>query len=63
MHLFKDSGKFIEAPVDRLKNLMHKQNHSAVDLVKIEIEGAGGYRDRHDLSEDETRHQNNFSRV
>ncbi|MBK7888976.1 MAG: FkbM family methyltransferase [Bacteroidetes bacterium] len=40
VHLFKDSGKFIEAPVDRLKNLMKKQNHSAVDLVKIEIEGA-----------------------
>lgn len=34
------SDKFIEAPVDRLSNIMKKLNHSSIDLVKIEIEGA-----------------------
>ncbi|HEY6943475.1 FkbM family methyltransferase [Dokdonella sp.] len=38
--LFEDSAKTIEAPVDRLGNLMKSLDHRAVDLVKIEIEGA-----------------------
>ncbi|GAB2575352.1 FkbM family methyltransferase [Spirosoma areae] len=38
--LFKESGKYIEAPVDRLANLMDMLGHTAIDLVKIEIEGA-----------------------
>jgi FkbM family methyltransferase len=38
--LFKDSGAAIEAPVDRLGNLMKNLGHTAIDLVKIEIEGA-----------------------
>jgi len=40
VYLFKDSDEYIEAPVDRLSNLMKKLGHQAVDLVKIEIEGA-----------------------
>lgn len=40
VELFKETGKFIEAPVDRLKNLMKKLHHTALDLLKIEIEGA-----------------------
>lgn len=40
IQLFKETGKFIEAPVDRLKNLMKKLNHDCVDLLKLEIEGA-----------------------
>ncbi|WP_198424759.1 FkbM family methyltransferase [Spirosoma endbachense] len=38
--LFKDSNEFIEAPVDRLSNLMAMLGHTAVDVVKLEIEGA-----------------------
>lgn len=37
---FADSEKTIQAPVDRLGNLMKAQGHAAIDLVKIEIEGA-----------------------
>lgn len=40
VYLFKESGKYIEAPADRLVNLMHTLGHSAIDLVKLEIEGA-----------------------
>jgi len=40
VHMFKESGKFIEAPVDRLQQLMKKLNHSSIELLKIEIEGA-----------------------
>lgn len=40
VYLFKESGKYIEAPVDRLSNLMKQLGHTTVDLVKIEIEGA-----------------------
>ncbi|TKC59245.1 FkbM family methyltransferase [Pedobacter hiemivivus] len=40
VYLFKDSAEYIEAPVDRLSNFMKEFNHSTVDLVKIEIEGA-----------------------
>ncbi|AQG78389.1 hypothetical protein AWR27_02985 [Spirosoma montaniterrae] len=40
VYLFKESGKYIEAPVDRLSNLMNQLGHTAIDLVKIEIEGA-----------------------
>ncbi|UHG92969.1 FkbM family methyltransferase [Spirosoma oryzicola] len=40
VYLFKDSEKYIEAPVDRLSNLMKMLNHTTVDLVKLEIEGA-----------------------
>jgi len=39
-YLFKDSKSFIEAPVDRLSNLMKQLGHSHIDLLKIEIEGA-----------------------
>ncbi|GAB3889394.1 hypothetical protein GCM10028825_24000 [Spirosoma agri] len=38
--LFKESGNYIEAPVDRLKNLMETLGHNSVDIVKLEIEGA-----------------------
>lgn len=38
--LFTDSDKVIEAPVDRLGNIMRSQGHAHLDLVKIEIEGA-----------------------
>jgi FkbM family methyltransferase len=38
--LFKDSEHVIEAPVDRLGNLMKDLEHESIDLVKIEIEGA-----------------------
>jgi FkbM family methyltransferase len=40
VYLFKDSHDFIEAPVDRIRNFMKNLNHSTVDLVKMEIEGA-----------------------
>lgn len=40
VYLFKDSNDYIEAPVDRMSNFMKKFNHSTVDLVKMEIEGA-----------------------
>ncbi|SEB08973.1 methyltransferase, FkbM family [Pedobacter hartonius] len=39
-YLFTDSKSFIEAPVDRLSNLMKQLGHSHIDLLKIEIEGA-----------------------
>jgi len=38
--LFTESRKFIEAPVDRLSNLMKQLDHEHIDLLKIEIEGA-----------------------
>jgi FkbM family methyltransferase len=38
--LFTESKKFIEAPVDRLSNLMKQLDHEHIDLLKIEIEGA-----------------------
>ncbi|MDI1235341.1 MAG: FkbM family methyltransferase [bacterium] len=34
------SEHFIEAKVDRLSNIMKKLNHTQIDLIKIEIEGA-----------------------
>ncbi len=37
---FKDSKETIQAPVDRLVNIMKQMNHKAIDLVKLEIEGA-----------------------
>lgn len=40
VYLFQDSDEYIEAPVDRLSNLMKNLGHESVDLVKIEIEGA-----------------------
>jgi FkbM family methyltransferase len=40
VYLFKESGRYIEAPADRLSSLMKKLGHSAIDLVKLEIEGA-----------------------
>ncbi|MFD2571364.1 FkbM family methyltransferase [Spirosoma soli] len=40
VYLFKETGNYIEAPVDRLGNLMTMLGHTAVDLVKMEIEGA-----------------------
>lgn len=39
-YLFTDSANFIEAPVDRLANLMRELKHKHIDLLKIEIEGA-----------------------
>ncbi|MEO6968564.1 MAG: FkbM family methyltransferase [Rhodanobacteraceae bacterium] len=39
-YFFSDSEKVIEAPVDRLVNLMKERGHRAIDLVKLEIEGA-----------------------
>ena len=38
--LFTESKNFIEAPVDRLSNLMKALHHEHIDLLKIEIEGA-----------------------
>jgi len=38
--LFSESAKTMQAPVDRLASLMADLGHGAVDLVKIEIEGA-----------------------
>ncbi|MEO7916827.1 MAG: FkbM family methyltransferase, partial [Dokdonella sp.] len=38
--LFTDSEKVIQAPVDRLGNIMRSLGHDRLDLVKIEIEGA-----------------------
>lgn len=38
--LFTGSDKVIEAPVDRLGNIMASLGHTQLDLVKIEIEGA-----------------------
>jgi FkbM family methyltransferase len=38
--LFTDSDKTVQAPVDRLSRLMAELGDAAVDLVKIEIEGA-----------------------
>lgn len=40
VYLFKESGRYIEAPADRLSSLMTKLGHSAIDVVKLEIEGA-----------------------
>jgi FkbM family methyltransferase len=40
VYLFQDTGKYIEAPVDRLSNLMQQLGHQSIDLVKMEIEGA-----------------------
>ena len=40
VYLFKASGKYIDAPVDRLSHFMKKFSHSKIDLVKMEIEGA-----------------------
>lgn len=39
-YLFTESKNFIDAPVDRLGNLMKQLNHQHIDLLKIEIEGA-----------------------
>jgi len=38
--LFNGSSEFIEAPVERLSSIMKKLNHTYIDLLKIEIEGA-----------------------
>jgi len=40
VYLFTDSDTYIEAPVDRLSNLMQQLGHTAIDMVKMEIEGA-----------------------
>ncbi len=40
VYLFKNSGKYIDAPVDRLSHFMKKFGHTKLDLVKMEIEGA-----------------------
>ncbi|MBK1644422.1 hypothetical protein CKO25_07075 [Thiocapsa imhoffii] len=38
--MFQESGRYIELPVDRLGNIMRSQGHTAIDLLKLEIEGA-----------------------
>jgi hypothetical protein len=38
--LFNKSQEYIELPVDRLKNCMRSLDHTTIDLLKIEIEGA-----------------------
>ena len=38
--MFQESGRYIELPVDRLANIMKSQGHTAIDLLKLEIEGA-----------------------
>lgn len=40
LYLFKESNDYIEAPVDRLSNLMSQLGHTTIDVVKLEIEGA-----------------------
>ncbi|QDK80506.1 FkbM family methyltransferase [Spirosoma sp. KCTC 42546] len=40
LYLFQESNDYIEAPVDRLSNLMNMLGHSSLDVVKLEIEGA-----------------------
>ena len=40
VYLFKESGEYINAPVDRMSNFMKEFGHGSVDLVKMEIEGA-----------------------
>ncbi len=40
IELFKNGGKFIEVPVDRISNIMKQQGHTSIDLIKLEIEGA-----------------------
>jgi len=40
VYLFKTSGEYIVAPVDRLSHFMKKNGHEQIDLVKMEIEGA-----------------------
>ncbi|MVM37165.1 hypothetical protein GO730_05085 [Spirosoma sp. HMF3257] len=39
LYLFQESNEYIEAPVDRLSNLMKMLGHSSIDVVKLEIEG------------------------
>lgn len=36
----QQTGSYIEAMVDRLPNIMNTLNHKAIDLLKLEIEGA-----------------------
>ena len=38
--MFQESGRWIEAPVDRLSTIMRRERHAAIDLLKLEIEGA-----------------------
>jgi FkbM family methyltransferase len=38
--LFKESGRYIELPVDRLAHIMKREGHRTIDLLKLEIEGA-----------------------
>lgn len=38
--LFTDAKTVVEAPVDRLANLMAQFGHASIDLLKLEIEGA-----------------------
>lgn len=40
LYLFQGSSAYVEAPVDRLGNLMSMLGHSSLDVVKLEIEGA-----------------------
>jgi FkbM family methyltransferase len=40
IELFKETGEYIEVPVDRLSNIMKKNGHTSIDLLKLEIEGA-----------------------
>jgi FkbM family methyltransferase len=36
----QNTEEYIEAPVDKLVNIMREQGHQQIDLLKIEIEGA-----------------------
>lgn len=38
--MFQESGRWIEAPVDRLAAIMRREGDAAIDLLKLEIEGA-----------------------
>ena len=38
--MFQESGEYIDLPVDRLSRIMAREGHSAIDLLKLEIEGS-----------------------
>lgn len=38
--MFQESGRWIEAPVDRLSAIMRREGDASIDLLKLEIEGA-----------------------
>lgn len=40
VELFRESGRYLELPVDRLSRIMAREGHAAIDLLKLEIEGS-----------------------